>query len=76
MTDPRRRQLRIRREVSEEALTAGDLRIAEDLLAKLVARAYAADHPELFAPTQISQKGGDAARDGRDLAPPVCQKPR
>jgi len=48
LTDPRRRQLRIRREVSEEALTAGDLRIAEDLLAKLVARAYAADHPELF----------------------------
>ncbi len=34
--------------MSEEALTAGDLRIAEDLLAKLVARAYAADHPELF----------------------------
>lgn len=76
MTDPRRRQLRIRREVSEEALTAGDLRIAEDLLAELVARAFAADHPELFAPTQISQKGGDAPAPGREGAPTDTQGPR
>ena len=75
MTDPRRRQLRIRREVSEEALTAGDLRIAEDLLAKLVARAYAADHPELFGPGLPLPEGPDA-NNRRLQAPLHNRKPR
>ena len=43
-----RHQLSIRRTASAEPMSGCDLRIAEDLLAKLVARAWAADHPERF----------------------------
>jgi hypothetical protein len=70
------RQLKIRRTASTEPMSGCGLRIAEDLLAELVARAFAADHPELFAPTQISQKGGDAPAPGREGAPTDTQGPR
>jgi len=45
-----RKELKIRRTVSAEPMSAFDLQAAEAILARLAARAFAADHPELFGP--------------------------
>lgn len=44
----KRRPITITRVVAPEPIPAEDLAAAERMLARLVARAYAADHPELF----------------------------
>jgi len=41
-------------------MSACDMQAAEAILAKLVARAYAADHPELFGPHLARMIGGPA----------------
>ena len=48
MGDRQQKRFFTRRTVSSESVSARDLQTAEDILARLVARAYAADHPELF----------------------------
>jgi hypothetical protein len=37
-----------RRESSGDTLAAGDLQALEDILAKMIAAAYAREHPDLF----------------------------
>jgi hypothetical protein len=44
----RRKQLSVSRTLSSHTLTAADRRAAGRILAAIVARAFAADHPELF----------------------------
>lgn len=39
-------------------ISRADLEIVEDILALLIARAYAADNPQLFSPKTDSQKKG------------------
>ena len=60
MSDKQRKKLNIRRTVSVESMSICDVQAAEAILAKLVARAYAADHPELFAPCLNRTIGGPA----------------
>ena len=55
----RRQRLKIRQTVSDEPMSACDIHRAEAILARLVARAYAADHPELF-PHLARINGGPA----------------
>ena len=43
-----RRRLVVNSRRSTESVQAHDLSMAEDLLARFVARAYAADHPEFL----------------------------
>ncbi|MBI2842379.1 MAG: hypothetical protein HYX78_03165 [Armatimonadetes bacterium] len=50
MSDRQRKKLNIKRTVSAELMSACDMQTAEVILAKLVARAFVADHPELFGP--------------------------
>jgi len=40
----------VRTSISQEPMPVEDWHAAERVLAKLIARAYAADHPELFGP--------------------------
>jgi len=47
-----RRRFTFRATVAAEPMAAEDLQAAERILARLIARAYAADHPELFATPQ------------------------
>ena len=44
----RHRKLSVKTKLSNERMSAHDWQAVEALLAKLVARAYAADHPKLF----------------------------
>lgn len=60
MADRQRKKLKIRRTVSTEPMSACDMQAAEAILAKLVARAFAADHPELFGPHLTRAIGGPA----------------
>lgn len=53
----RRTPLTVIRRPSEEPMSILERQVAEDLLARLVARAYAADHPELFGPRLESARG-------------------
>jgi hypothetical protein len=46
----RRRRFTFRASIAQEPMPVEEWQAAERLLAKLVARAYAADHPELFHP--------------------------
>ncbi|HUV04775.1 MAG TPA: hypothetical protein VMX94_06675 [Armatimonadota bacterium] len=55
-----RKRLNFRRTASAEPMSACDMQAAEAILAKLVARAYAADHPELFGPHLARMIGGPA----------------
>ncbi len=55
-----RKKLNIRCSVSAEPMSVCDMQVAEAILAKLVARAYAADHPELFGPHLARALGGPA----------------
>jgi len=45
-----RKRLTIRRTFSDERKSRADVESAETFLAKLAARAFARDHPELFGP--------------------------
>jgi len=60
VADRQRKRLNIRRTASAEPMSACDMQAAEAILAKLVARAFAADHPELFGPHLASAVGGPA----------------
>ena len=60
MSDKQRKKLNIRRTVSAESMSVCDVQTAEAILAKLVARAFAADHPELFVPCFNRTIGGPA----------------
>jgi hypothetical protein len=62
VADRERKRLNIRRTACAEPMTARDLEMAEALLAKLVARAFAADHPELFGPHLARATGGPGDR--------------
>ena len=50
-------------------MSACDLQAAEAILAKLVARAYAADWPEQFGPRLGLQRGGEAIERQRKAEP-------
>ena len=43
-----RREIHIKRVAANEPMRAHEWQAAEEMLAVLVARAYASDHPELF----------------------------
>lgn len=62
VSDRQRRQLKIRRTVSAETMSGCDLQTAAELLAQFVARAYAADHPDLFSP-RLRSVIGDLPND-------------
>lgn len=70
------RRLTIRTRIASEAMPAADLDAAERIVARLVARAYAAEHPELFGP-RLSQivhtedSGPPAAAAAVTGAPPA-----
>jgi len=65
-TKRRGRRFTVVTKIAVEPMPVDEWRAAESLLARLVARAYAADHPELFRPT--------IARSGReqDSGPPAA----
>lgn len=58
MADKRRRKLQVIRRQAVEPMIVCDWETAELILAKLVARAWAADHPEIFEPHHLSATGG------------------
>ncbi len=60
MADRQRKKLNIRRTTSAEPMSACDMQAAESILAKLTARAYATDHPELFGQHLARVIGGTA----------------
>jgi len=60
MADRQRKRLSITRTTATKPMSARDMQAAEALLAKLVARAYAADHPELFGSHLTHAIGGPA----------------
>lgn len=60
MADRQRKKVNIRRTASAEPMSDCDMQTAEAILAKLVARAYTADHPELFGPHLARAIGGSA----------------
>ena len=60
MADRQRKRVKIRRTASAELMSACDMQAAEAILARLVARAFAADHPELFGPHLARAIGGPA----------------
>lgn len=57
--DDQRKRFVVRQRVSSVPMSACDVQRAEAILARLVARAYAADHPELF-PHLARTTGGTA----------------
>jgi len=60
MADRQHKRFIVRRTAAVEPMSACDMQAAEALLAKLVARAYSADHPELFGPYLNRTIGGPA----------------
>ena len=50
MSDRSSKRFKIRHIVSDERMSAADYEAAERILARLVARRFAMDHPELFGP--------------------------
>ena len=46
-----------------EPMSIQDITSAEALLAKLIARTYAAEHQDLFGPNTIGQEGADDMTD-------------
>ena len=60
MADRQRKKLKIRRTASTEPMSACDTQAVDAIIAKLVARAYAADHPEFFGPHLARAIGGPA----------------
>lgn len=60
------RKFNIRRRVTDTAVTPEALIFAEELLARLVARAYAADNPELFTPQGVNLANDGTSREVTD----------
>jgi hypothetical protein len=58
----RKSRFKIRKTYSVEPMPLADRQAAERILARLVAKAYAADHPELFGSSQ-----GEGESDSGDL---------
>ncbi len=53
-------------EISSTPMTEAEYEHAESLLAKMIARAYAADHPELFQPQNTPDRDpGEGESDDR-----------
>jgi hypothetical protein len=52
-----RRKLKIRQVSGTDPVTKADSQRVEAILARLVARAWAADHPELFGPNAVREMG-------------------
>lgn len=59
--EPKRR-LRVVKGLAPDPLSTADLAAAEDTLARLVARAYQADHPDLFGSQQAGTEDAQAVR--------------
>ena len=53
-----RKELKIRRVMSDERMSPADIYTLETLLPKLAARLWAADHPESFGPRLAQAIGG------------------
>ena len=53
-----RKKLAIRGTAADKQMSACDMQAAEAMVVKLVARAFAADHPELFGPNLTRIIGG------------------
>ena len=60
------RPLNFAKLASEETLSEADIVRSERILARLVARAFAAEHPELFAPRADRSTGPAANEDSSD----------
>ena len=60
MACKQQRKITIHRKVSTESMSISDVQAAEAILAKLVARAYAADHPHLFGLPSKNVDSGEA----------------
>lgn len=60
MADRYSKRFRIERTAAAEPMSVCDMQAAEAILAKLVARAFALDHPELFVPHLARAIGGPA----------------
>ncbi len=60
MADRVRKKLNIRRTSAAEPMYAHGMQAAELILAKLIARAYATDHPEPFGKHLARVLGGPA----------------
>ncbi len=60
--DRQQRRFAIRRGFSGGPASESDIRAVEGLLAKIVAGALAADHPELFVPPSNEASGGSDER--------------
>ena len=73
----RRRQLKIVRKISPVPADETDVRRAEVILARLIARAYAADHPELFGPhlsgVLENEKSGPSPAARADAVAPAAR---
>ena len=54
MADRQRNRLNIKRTAAAEPMLACDMHAAEAILAKLVTRAFALGHPELFVPSRAA----------------------
>jgi len=59
--EPKRR-LRVVKELDPNPVPTADLEAAEDTLARLVALAYQADHPDLFGAQQACAEDAQAVR--------------
>ena len=55
-----RRLMTIHARASDEPMTVGEQQTAEGVLASLVGRAFAAEHPDLFGPYLVRAIGGTA----------------
>lgn len=55
-----KRRFTVRRTIAAERMPVEDWQMAERLLAKMVARAFAAEHPELFGAHLARALGGPA----------------
>lgn len=60
VADRERKKFMIKRTAAAEPLSVCNAQMAETILAKLVARAFALDHPELFVPHLARAIGGPA----------------
>jgi hypothetical protein len=65
MAGRKKREFKFRASIANEPMLAAEWDAAERLLARLIARAYAADHPELFhrIPTDAARSAEDGPAD-------------
>ena len=64
-----RRTFRYVTRASQEQMPTGDRQVVEELVAGLVARAYAADHPDLFKKAPTPTSGSSPAARADAVAP-------